>query len=404
MYRGQIFLAALLCVICFCGSRAQELYPARHEQRLSAGKKEDVYPFSRLGQGYVNLKKQASQEWGLAWGADLSFTPQRVSAGGKQTAVEGVYYPYLDWTVFKDRAAGSGVVCFNYTKTHYWGASAGALQNRAGLAAAFNDSSVNEDIFSQLSYTHTLPARWNWLSVTAGQFPLSNFDGTAYLDNQQTSLMNEGLAQNASAAYPDASFGAYAQAQTDAFTVAAGYQDASNLSGEYIRLKSAFGGRYTAFASLAWTPAFKTGSAQYSVLYYYQPSVSSQPQNVNGWSFNAQQNIGAGWAVFARAGGSTGGAAAVKNSYAAGAAWLDPLERNPQDALIFGMAYNRLSRAGLGYPAFMHASEAAAEVQWVFGLGKFVTLSPDVQFYPRAALRQKSGPAVAAGLRTTVML
>lgn len=399
---GKIILSVLLCGGCFQNGWA--FSAARHEQRLASRKQVENHPFSQFGQEYVNLKNRVGEKWGISWGMDISYIPQWVSPGGKQTAVLGIYYPYINWTAFKDRAAGSGEINFNYNKMHYWGASAAVLQNRAGLAASFNDASANEDIFSQLSYTHTLPGRLNWLSITAGQFPLSNFDGTNFLDNQQTSLMNIALAQNASSVYPSASLGAYAQAQTAMFTVAAGYQDGSNLSGEYIRLKDAFSGYYTAFASWAWTPAFNWGAGQYSLLYYYQPSVAAQPENVNGWSFNAQQNFGEKWAVFARANGSTGGVAAIKNSYAAGAAWLDPLERNPQDALIVGAAYNRLSQKGLDYPPFVRVSEAALELQGVIGFGKFVTLSPDIQFSPRAALREKSAPAVVIGLRTTIMM
>lgn len=399
---GKIILSVLLCGTVF--QHGWTFSAARHEQRLASRKAVENHAFSQFGQEYIDIKNQAGEKWGLSWGLDVSYVPQRVIPGGKQTAVLGIYYPYVNWMAFQDRALGSGEINFNYNKMHYWGASAAVLQNRAGLAASFNDASANEDIFSQLSYTHTLPGRLSWLSVTAGQFPLSNFDGTNFLDNQQTSLMNMALAQNASSAYPSASFGAYAQAQTDTFTMSAGYQDGSNLSGEYIRLKDAFSGHYTAFTFLAWTPSFKVGSGQYSFLYYYQPSVSAQPENVNGWSFNAQQNWGEKWAVFARANGSTGGAAVIKNSYAVGAAWLNPLERNPQDALILGVAYNRLSQKGLNYPAFMRSTEAAAEVQWVIGFGKFVTVSPDLQFSPRPALKEKSGPVVALGLRTTIML
>ncbi len=399
-----MFFFVLASCVLFANGWAQGLSSARHEQRFASRRAVENHPFSKFGQEYVNLKNDVSRRWGVSWGLDVSYVAQRAAPGGKQTSVLGIYYPYINWIVFKDRAAGSGEINFNYNKMHYWGASAAALVNRAGLAVAFNDSPVNEAVFSQLSYTHTLPGRLQWLSVTAGQFPLSNFDGTNFLDNQQTALMNMALAQNASAVYPSASLGAYAQAQNSVFTVAAGYQDASNLSGEYIRIKDAFGGRYTAFASLAWTPSFAWGSGQYGLLYYYQPSVAAQPENVNAWSFNAQQNMGDRWVVFARANGSAGGAAAVKNSYAAGAAWLDPLGRNPQDALILGAAYNRLSRKGLNNPAFMRVSEAVAELAWVIGFGKFVTVSPDFQFYPKAGLRSGRGAGVAVGIRTTLML
>lgn len=401
--------AALLFV---CGAGAADVWAqtdgtgvqSRHGRRLAQRHIIENHPFSSIGQTYIDFKNKTAEDLGLQFGLDASYLLQRGAPGGKQTSIQSIYYPYANWTLFKDRAAGSGEINFSYNLSHYWGLSGSALQERLNVASAQNDYTSNQEIFFQLSYTHTLPGQWDWLSFTAGQFPISNFDGTNYLDNQQTALMNFALSQNASSAYPSASMGAYVQAQNDLFTAAAGYQDASNVSGKNIRLSTAFDGKYTAFASLAWTPSFKIGAGQYSFLYYYQPSVSAQPENVNGWSFNAQQNIGEKWAVFARANGSSGGATGIKNSYAAGAALLNPFERNPQDALIAGAVYNRLSAKGLGYPAEMRTGETALEIQYVFGIGKFITISPDLQFYPKAGLNPGQGVVTVAGIRTTLML
>lgn len=412
MNTGTIKAAAGLLIGCMLGmlsnAWAQEttepVSQAKHKQRLATDKQIKDHPFSDFGQEYIDFKNQMSEELGFQWGLDVSYLIQRGAPNGKQTSVQGIYYPYANWTLFKDRAAGSGEINFSYNLSHYWGASGATLQERLNVASAQNDYTSNQKIFFELSYTHTLPDEWNWLSFTAGQFPISNFDGTSFLDNQQTALMNYSLSQNATSAYPLASLGAYVQAQNDLFTAAAGYQDASNVSGRTAHLSSAFDGKYTAFVSLAWTPSFEIGSGQYSFLYYYQPSVSAQPENVNGWSFNAQQNFGGHWAVFGRANGSTGGVTGIKNSYAIGAAWLNPFDRNPQDALTVGVAYNRLSEKGLGYPFEMRGSETALEFQWVIGIGKFVTVTPDLQFYPQAALNPNQGVTTVFGLRTTVML
>lgn len=377
---------------------------AKHEQRLMSRQQVESHPFSEFGQGYLNAKNDLADKLGLQVGVDVSYTVQRVAPNGRQTAIQGIYYPYLTWTLFKDRALGSGTVNVNYNLIRYWGSEAAVLQDRSSVVSAFNDYSSNQEIFSQLSYTHTLPGDLNWLSVTVGQFPLYNFDGTEFLDNQQTALMNYSLSQNASSAYPSASLGAYVQAQNSQWTVAAGYQDATNVTGAQIHGRTAFDGKYTGFGSVAWTPSFGLGAGQYGVLYYYQPSVSAQNENVNGWSVNAMQNLGDKFAVFGRANGSTGGATAIKNSYVMGAAWLDPLERNPQDAITFGAAYNRLSAKGMGYPEQMRSSETVFELQWVWGIGKFITVTPDLQLYPKAASNPDQGVTTVVGLRTTVML
>jgi hypothetical protein len=380
------------------------LTPVKHEQRIQnrriAAQQTGNCPFEEM---WSNGKNTAN-EIGLDIGADISYLAQRVSPNGKQTAIQGIYYPYLTWNLFQDRALGSGQLNVNYTLIRYWGTQATDLQTRANLATPVNDYAANQEFFSQFSFTHTLPGAMNWLSLTVGQYPLYNFDGTTYLDNQQTALMNFALSQNATAAYPLASFGGYLQAQNKSFTLTAGYQDATNISGQNIKLDTAFDGKYTLFGSLAWTPHFGLGNGQYSMLYYYQPAVKEQNEDINGWSFNMQQNIGTKWAMFGRANGVNHSVTGVRNSFALGGALLDPFERNSQDAILLGMAYNRLSKTPFGNASYMRDAETAVELQWIWGIGKLVTITPDLQIYPRAGLTDKKQFTTVVGLRTTVQL
>lgn len=396
--------ASLLLALPLQAQEEIMLASAKHEQRV-LHRRAAVEETTKcaLENAWAEGKK-ALRKIGLDVGMDTSYLPQRVSPSGKQTSVQGVYYPYLTWNLFQDRALGSGQLNVNYTLVRYWGTQAAVLQSRVHQAVAFNDYSANQEFFSQFSYTHTLPGKMNWLSFTVGQFPIYNFDGTNYLDNQQTALMNFALSQNATSAYPSSSLGAYAQAQTKNWTFAAGYQDATNVSGKQIEFDTAFDGKYTAFASASWTPQFKIGAGQYSVLYYYQPSVKAQPADVNGWSVNLQQNLGDKWVLFGRANGSNHNVTGVKTSYALGGGLLNPFERNTNDALLLGVAYNRLSGPGQGDPAFMRTAETAVELAWVWGIGKLITLTPDVQFYPRAGLAQEKQFTTVVGIRTTVML
>ncbi|MBO5911251.1 MAG: carbohydrate porin [Elusimicrobiaceae bacterium] len=379
-------------------------FPAKHAQRVqnrrAAALEETDLALEKTWQD----AKHIANKMGLDIGVDVSYLAQRAAPNGKQTAIQGVYYPYLTWNLFKNDTFGAGQLNINYTFVRYWGTQATYLQNRINTATAFNDYAGNQEFFSQFSYTHTMPGDLNWLSITVGQFPLYNFDGTTYLDNQQTALMNFALSQNATSAYPSASFGGYVQAQTKDFTLAAGYQDGTNISGEHIELGDAFSGKYTTFGYAAWTPNFHIGAGQYAFLYYYQPSVKKQPGGVHGWSFNMQQNMGDKWAVFGRANGSNNGVTGIKNSYALGGALLNPFNRNSQDAILLGVAYNRLSPAGQGYPNYMRSGETALELAWVWGIGKLVTITPDLQLYPRAAFNNQKEFATVVGLRTTVQL
>lgn len=404
---AAVCMTAALCVnaqVFYEEAEEVVLTPVKHEQRIQnrrlAAQQTGRCPLEEMWSN----GKNTLNEMGLDIGADISYLAQRVSPNGKQTAMQGVYYPYLSWNLFQDTAIGSGQLNVNYTLIRYWGTTAATLQNRANLATAINDYAADQEFFSQFSFTHTLPGSMNWMSITIGQFPLYNFDGTTYLDNQQTALMNFALSQNATASYPTASFGGYLQAQSKSFTLAAGYQDATNISGQTIQLDTAFDGKYTLFGSLSWTPHFGLGNGQYSALYYYQPAVSEQDEDINGWSFNMQQNIGTKWAIFGRANGVNHNITGVRNSFALGGAWLDPLGRNSQDAILLGMAYNRLSGASFGNGFYMREDETAMELQWIWGIGKWITVTPDLQIYPRAGLTDKKQFTTVVGLRTTVQL
>ena len=73
------------------------------------------------------------------------------------------------------------------------------IQSKLGLITPINDFGTNTQNFAQLTYTQASPDN-KWL-VTAGQFPLYNFDGNAYFGSQQQNFNNYVFAQNGSASY-----------------------------------------------------------------------------------------------------------------------------------------------------------------------------------------------------------
>lgn len=395
-------LIVLGCLLATLGVQAQDVQLTT----LDLNRDEDPHydtaftaPENKI-EGLWARGKKALHALNLDIGANISLLAQRVTPGGKQTSFQTVYNPYLSWQVLPQSDYGTGEIILSYTLARYWGVQAAVFQPRAGLVVPVNDFEDNQDNFTQFSYTHTLPGAWDFLSATVGQYPVDIFDGSQYVDDQQTGLIHYALSQNASAIYPDSSLGAYLQAKNEQFSVAAGYQDGQNLSGAQIRLNDAFDGKYTTFGSVIWTPQLPLGAAQFGVLYYYQPSVSKRPGSGHGWSFNGQQNIGEEWAIFSRVNGSTGGLTGVKNSYVLGSARLDPLHRNPNDAIVVGLVYNRLTNG----EDVARSSETVLEAQWVWGIGKLVTVTPDVQFIPQAGMRSGTRPVTVFGVRTTVML
>ncbi len=388
VYEQTIYEEDILSVVKF---------PARHERRLAQnqalGEYGDFLSF------YSELKKKTQNKLGLQFGVDVSFMAQRAAPSGKSTAVQAIYYPYATWNLFKSERWGSGQIDFNYNLTRYWGNEAQILNNRVYVASGLNDTLSDDDSFSQATYTHTMPGKLSWLSLTVGQYPLYNFDGTTYDSNPQTALINYALSQNASASYPTASFGAYLQAAlNEKITLSAGYQDATNISGSQIRFKDAFSGEYTAFGSLS----YADNSSQYSAMAYYQPSVEQQEGYSWGWSLNAERDLGKKWNIFGRANGSTNNIMPIKQSYVLGFSFLNPLERNPLDVITLGAAYNRLSQEALALP-YVRSGETVVEAQWVWGITKYFTLTPDVQIYPRAGLNAEKEWVTVTSLRTTFM-
>lgn len=83
-----------------------------------------------------------------------------------------------------------------------------------------------------------------------------------------------------------------------------------------------------------------------------------------------------------------------------GAVYNDPLDRNPLDQIGFAAAYNRVDEKALGEPT-EHKYEKVLEAYWAWGISKWMTITPDIQFYIDPALNPKSDYDTVFSLRTT---
>lgn len=368
-----------------------------------AQENKENYVTDNILRPYSDFKDALNTKIGLRFGFDISFTFQYAEPGGKSLSAQGIYYPYVSWNLFDSENAGAGRIDFNYNLARYWGIEALKLEQRVGVATAINDYDTDSEIFYQLSYSHTMPGALNWLSLTLGQFPISSFDGTAYTANQQTGLINYSMSQNATSSYPSASLGAYLQADVyENVRIAGGYQDAKNVHGEKIEFSEAFDGKYTAFTSVIFDPSFGSVDGSYGILFYYMPSVELRKGDNWGWSLNAQQNINKKIAVFGRLNGSTCEELQIKQSYVLGMSFLNPLNRNSLDVITTAAAYNLLNKEAFDNDPVMTA-ETVLETQWVWGISKWFTLTPDVQLYPKAGLDSSKKWVTVASIRTTIM-
>jgi hypothetical protein len=352
---------------------------------------------------YTRFVKKLDTEYHLKVLLSPTIMTQWGTPDGGPAATQVVVAPIVHWEAFKS-SIGEGTFDFSYTPNRYYpaGQSAASLTDRLNLLNPINDTPVSNRTFNQLTYSHEFPGDIPLISV--GQFTLSNFDSNSYAGNQQTGFINYALAQNASQTYPVASLGAFAQVALIPNTLEAvvGYQDANNVSGNNIQTATAAAGAYTTFAYVQWTPKFPgLGVAQYSLLYYHQPSVLLQPAASDGWSFNATQDLNDKWALFIRANATTGPLSPIKNSVGAGFVYKDVLGRGHDNDQI-GVAISR-NAANMDFfvGSSVRASEWVVEAYWNMLIWRHFIVGPDVQVYINPALNPGQATAQVYTLRLT---
>lgn len=376
--------------------------PKSAKQRVAANVERRNHSFSDFLDDYADFKNRLNKDYNFDYSIDVTYMPQRGAPSGKKTAYQTYLYPSFTWQNFSNEY-GTGTLSAAYTVVRYGGSAAQRIGNNIGVASDINDYDSKTTSFDELLYTYQLPAKWNWLTIGAGQFPMYNFDGTAYDSNQQVNFINFALSQNATSTYSTAGVGAYVQvAPNSEWTLVAGAQDATDIDGESIRVNDLDEEHYATFGSVTYSPTIKgLGAGQYSILVYNQPWVKEQKQTTNGWSLNLQQDLGKKWSVFGRVNGVTGDISSFKTSYVLGAVYNDPLDRNPLDQIGLAAAMNKVNKKAVGDPQ-AHSTETVLEAYWAWGISKWMTLTPDIQFYINPALNAKSDYASVYTLRATL--
>jgi len=360
-----------------------------------------VSEFSELWQEYEDFKNNLNKNYGFDYGLTYSLLGQYGAPSGKKAAFQSIAYPDFTWTIFNNH---NGNLALNaaYNIVQYSGTNGNGIGNRIGVVTPINDYTEQSNEFPELYFTYQFPGAYNWLTFGTGQFPLYNFDGTAYNSNQQENFINWTFAQNATSTYPTAGLGSYIQASPNDFVFTVGAQDATNISGESISTSHLDDKHYTTFGSIAYNPNVPgLGQGQYSILYYNQPWVEKQPQTTNGWSLNAMQNLGDKWAIFGRANGVDGDIATIDKSYMLGAVINNPWNRNSLDQIGFAAGLNHINKDAVG-ESIEHDYETVLEGYSAFGISSFMTITPDIQVYFNPAENPKSDNAFVFSLRATV--
>ena len=371
-------------------------------QRTASSEERRNFSFTELGNEYADFKNKLNKKYGFNYSIDVSYMPQRGAPSGKKTAYQTLIYPSFTWTNFNNKY-GMGTLNFAYNIARYGGASASKIGSNIGVVTGINDYTSPSNSFDELYYTYQLPGEADWLTIAVGQFPLYNFDGTAYNSNQQENFINYALSQNASSTYSTAGVGTYLQATPNSeWSFAIGAQDATNIDATSVRINDLSEKHFTTFGYLAYTPTIKgLGQSEISVLLYNQPWVKEQTQTTNGWSLNFSQDIGEKLSLFARINGVSGNVAEIDQSWVLGGVYNNPLDRNPLDQIGLAFAYNKINEEAVGSP-LSSSSEKVIEAYWAWGVSKWATITPDIQFYIDPAQNSKSDYATVFSLRATL--
>ena len=373
-----------------------------HDRIRRAQQRESLYQeISHLYRDYTNWKARVQKETNVAYSFDVSLLQQWGSPDGGSPALQIYAAPSLDWTVFKSSNWGTGSIQVAYNLVTYpTNQNAASIQSNLGLITPINDFPSNTENFAQLTYTQASPDN-KWL-LTGGQYPLYNFDGNAYLGDQQQNFNNYLFAQNATQTYLITGLGAYLQFNaTSTLQFAAGFQGANNVSGEAISTKNFSNDCCAWFGYVQWTPRFHGfGSAQYSFSYFSTPSIPAQ-SSTRGWSVNAVQNLNETWAVFARANGANGFVTQIRNSYALGVAMNNPLKRSSTDQIALAVGLSQAASPPTNPPNTRNEKPIEAYWTWTFFGG--VLLTPSVQYIFDPALSPTKNGVWGLSLRATFL-
>ena len=344
--------------------------------------------------GYLRFKKELKDATGVTYQIQPGVMWQWGSPDGGANAAQFLWAPNLNWDIFDNDAIGQGSVQIGYFYNAYWTRPNGAtMSSRLGLLSQSNDSASPNHLFTTLTYTQVFPG--NLVQATAGQYSFGDFDWNPYAGNELTNFVNVALSQNASSSYATDGVGGYLQLNpTDELSIAAGGQNAGNLTGDTIEINTVGRGPWAWFVYGQWTPKLpflpSSQSSRYGLLIYDRPSTPGERFSSIGWSVNAVQNLNANWGLFARANHSTGPIAPIATSIAGGVAYNNPFNLGKKDQIGVGVAWNATNKAvytGDG----VRASETVAEVYYNHAITRWLQVGPDVQIIFNPALCPRAG-------------
>ena len=378
------------------------LYAAAADIDITDGQLTDKHSIFQAvddaSQVYTAFKKKLHDRYGFDYVVRAGFLMQRGAPNGKNTVFRDKYEVEANWDMFQSAALGSGSIQLLYEDINYEHMEATAMQTRLGIITPMNDDAQKREYFKRLTYTHQLPGKMNWLSVSVGQFLIGSFGKVSYLSKPMYHFNNFSLSKNMTKAYPTGGLGGYITMNIRPDTkIILGAQDTTNYFPQNVAFNDIDKSHWTNFIYAQYRPKwFDFGRTVITGWISHSPNVDRytdggqlKPLGVSynhpatGWMLNLRQDFGKKWTIFAKINGATGSRMCMDQSYALDVMYNNPFNRNPLDQLGIGFAANKVSKMNLKAE---REWESIAEAYWAFGISDFMTITPDVQIYINPAL------------------
>ncbi len=254
-----------------------------------------------------------------------------------------------------------------------------------------------------------------------------NFDNNEYANYQYDQFLNASLTNNATIPFPDYGLGAQAVVTPVPWLYGAVGAFDADARGGTTGFETAFHGpaHFLLLNEYGVMPKFtvhgKPYHGTYRLGYWYDPSANEdfiQPEDADTprlrsgdwgayasfdqlvWKENADPEDMQGVGLFFRYGYAPGQARTIQNFYSGGVSCTGPVPSRDEDVLAAGFSYASLSEA-LGHVAPGTEREVVAEFYYKIQLGKYISLTPDLQIVVDPGGDDSLRNAIVAGLRLT---
>lgn len=359
----------------------------------------------RLPDRYRSFKKELHDQYGFDYQIRAGFLAQRGAPNGKNTVFRDKYEVEANWDFLKSDTIGDGSLSLLYEDINYSHIEGTKMTTRLGVSDPINDDAFRREYFKRFVYTHRLPGKMDWLSLSFGQFLIGSFGKISYKSVPLYHFNNFALAKNMTKGYPTGGVGGYVTLRViDNVTLIAGAQDTTNYFPQNISFKNIDENKWTNFLYVLYTPKLTNkGKTVISGWVYHSPAIKKYSGQFNkaflkpsdGFNLTVRQDLSDKWTVFGKINASTGNRMCMEQSYVMNVMYNNPLNRNELDQIGVGVGVNKLSKLNKNT---VRKWENVVEAYWSWGVSNFMIVTPDIQCYLNPALTKERDTVIVTSM------